>query len=165
MKSNFITNLWSRLVFKYKASLLKRGKDYTILPVEGEGDATVFAMNTEFRGTMFKAENFKIDGSGNLSFNITILGTDGVEDWNDDVHAEFMKVAELVIYNFISEVQEYAEKHGNEVIDEHGDTDFVELDAEPRVRSESTSVREDGVPARNSRKSGVRRNRKVSPKV
>ncbi len=154
-----LENLIAKLEFWYVKKFFKVEQQYTFF-VDLNGPPGSFAVKFlgKYDGVIVEFTDVKVTDEGLLNFDYDIISN--VNNVNTK-NKSFVRFTSNVMRSILMSAIDNAEKDLNE----NGNTDLVESDAERVLHEEDVAVSEERVSDRKSRKKSIRGNKGVHPKV
>ncbi len=154
-----LENLIAKLEFWYVKKFFKVEQQYTFF-VDLNGPPGSFAVKFlgKYDGVIVEFTDVKVTDEGLLNFDYDIISN--VNNVNTKSKS-FVRFTSNVMRSILMSAIDNAEKDLNE----NGNTDLVESDAERVLHEEDVAVSEERVSDRKSRKKSIRGNKGVHPKV
>ena len=153
-------NLKARLEFWYVRNFCKLDKHWTFFLDIGQDSNKSFAVKIlkKYPDTIVEFSYINMKDDGELGFDFNVIANPRLHDTESK---GFKRFTANIMRSMILLSVETAEK----VIDENGNSDLVQSDAQRTIHEESIAVSEERVPERKPRKKVVRRNKKVYSSV
>ncbi len=158
MMSNLL-NLLAKLEFWYARKFIKLDKHYTFF-LDLNGDPGSFAIKylKKYDGVIVEFNNVKVGDDGQMTFDYDVISN--VNNCNVKSKS-FIRFTSNVMRSMIYNAVKNLEKDFNE----NRKLDFVESDSERAIHEEVSSISEERIPDRKSRKKTIRANKGIHPKV
>lgn len=156
--SNVVQELKAKFDFWYVQNFFKLNKQYTFFFDVSNPEAFAVKLLGKFEGVIVEYSNIEMTEDGQLTFYFNIIANPNLCNTNSN---SFKRFTANVMRSIILASVAYAEK----VIDENGNSNLVESDAERSIHEESITVSEERVPERKPRKKGIRGSKKVRSTV
>lgn len=155
-----LANLKARLEFWYVKNFVKLDKHWTFFLDLGQDSNKSFAVKIlkKYPDTIVEFANLEMKDDGEMSFDFDVIANPRLHDTESK---GFKKFTANIMRSMILLSVETAEK----VIDENGNSNLVQSDAQRAVHEEDVAVSEERVSNRKPRKKTVRRNQKVRSSV
>lgn len=158
MKNSFY-NLIANLEFWYAKHFIKLDKHYTFfLDLNGDPGSFAIKLLKKYEGVIIEFANIKVGDNGQLTFDYDIISN--VNNCNVKSR-KFERFTQNVMRSMIYGAVNNLEKDLNE----NRKPNIVEPSEKRSVHAKGTSVSEEGISKRKSRKKTVRRNKKLHSEI
>lgn len=151
-------NLIAKFQFWKARKFLKFGRDYDLFLDLSNKDAIAIKIIKKYPGVIFEITDIQMTTDNTMSFNTLIIANPNLCNVESNKFKDFTSA---IFRNIIND----SVKHATKVIDENGNIDLVESDAERVLHEEDAAVSEERVPDRKPRKKGIRRNKRLHSEV
>lgn len=153
-----LQDLKAKFDFWYVKHFFKLDKQYTFFMDLSNPKNLAVKLLGKFDGVIVEYSNIEMTEDGQLIFDFNIIANPNLCNTNSNSFKTFTaNVMRSIILASVA--------HAEKVIDENGNSDLVESDAERSIHEESIAVSEERVPERKSRKKGIRGSKKVRSTV
>jgi hypothetical protein len=153
-------DLIAKFQFWKARKFLKFGRDYDLFLDLSNKDAIAIKIIKKYPGVIFEITDIHMSSDNTMSYNISIIANPNLCNVESNKFKDFTSA---ILRNIITESVEL--EHATRVIDENGNIDLVESDAERVFHEEDTAISEERVPDRKPRKKGIRRNKRLHSEV
>lgn len=151
-------DLIAKFQFWKAKKFLKFGRDYDLFLDLSNKDAIAIKILKKYPGVIFEITDIQMTTDNTVSYNTSIIDNPNLCNVESNKFKDFTSA---ILRNIIND----SVKHATKVIDENGNIDLVESDAERVFHEEDAALSEERVPDRKPRKKTVRRNKRVHSKV
>jgi hypothetical protein len=151
-------DLIAKFQFWKAKKFLKFGRDYDLFLDLSNKDAIAIKILKKYPGVIFEITDIQMNSDNTMSCNTSIIDNPNLCNVESNKFKDFTSA---ILRNIIND----SVKHATKVIDENGNIDLVESDAERVFHEEDAALSEERVPDRKPRKKTVRRNKRLHSEV